>query len=252
MVFDPRLEEFVRRTYDVGRRRRVVLDGDRRHVRVLTAEGTHGVNAEWLDAGANTVRREVNGPALVAVPATEKDARRTARRQELRFAAAFRAEAGGEFGMWLPNPMWSFCETSRSGQVAAVARLEGASVTLVRLDQLDENLAVSSATDAVLRWLVLVHPDLAVMLRTTESIDRRAAERVRGYFEVLHDRRPEIHELETLVFQHRGAWFAWCVSAPRTLYSQYREDFAWMEERLELWREGFAPTLQGPLAERAK
>ena len=66
-LFDPASEELVERSYDSGRLRALVVDGVRSQVTELTEVSSTGRNTEWVDANARIVRREIAGPALVAV-----------------------------------------------------------------------------------------------------------------------------------------------------------------------------------------
>lgn len=248
-VFDPLTEQFEKRTYDFGRTRRVDLgEGEALPVRVLTASGTRGENTEWLDASARPVRSEIAGPALVAVPvANEAQAKSRAAEASVAFPPSFQAELNGAFGLWLPSPAWRFVETDRPDEITAEAPVDDATMSLVRLGHLDADLELPSATDAVLRWLRLVHKRLMVVERGEQSIRATVAARVRA-----RATRHDSSEVELLihVLQIDGQWFAACGSAPRTAFARIEPELEWMVERLELQREGFAPELRGPLAKR--
>lgn len=248
-VFDPLTEQFEERTFEFGATRHVDLGGGQpANVRVLTATGVRGRNSEWLDASARPLRREVAGPALVAVPvASEAEARRRAQEAHAAFPPAFRTELGGSFGVWLPSPAWSFVETERSGEVTAQAPFDEASMSLVRLDHLDPGLGLQSAADSVLRWLRLVHDRLEILDRVEQTIRGTRAVRLRGRAFTTEGTRVE---LLVHVLQLGDHWFVSCGTAPRIAFARVEPELRWMVERFELHREGFAPELHGPLAER--
>jgi hypothetical protein len=248
LVFDPRTEQFVHRSYDVGRRRRVEIDGKRMTVRVVESIGVAGRNAEWIDGASRTVRREISGSALVAVPTTEQDARRAAQRGEVRFAPSMRIEEGDRFAMWLPNPMWRFVDVDVAGQLTAHAAVEDAAASLVHFDQLDPGLHIESAADAVLRWLRLLYPELRVRERAPASVRHEDGVRVVASFADAAKDPIVQKRMDVYVFRAEGLLFALCCTAPYATFDLLDDDFQRILSDLELRREGFDPKLQGPLA----
>jgi len=242
VVFDPRHQQFLEETFDIGRRREVEFRGERRSIRILTSESVHATNHEWLDGASRTIRREINGPTLVAVPTTEAEARRLSLNHAAGFPPAFAAEPGGEFGLWLPGPAWRFLDEQVPGQISAAAELDRARVALMRLAHVDPDLDGRSVGDAVIRWLRLLHPTLEVVARDAARPDLVARYRAS---DDLGRREVRIDLLRT-----RDAWFALCCDAPLAAAGSLAGDFEWIRRRVELHREGFAPTLRGPLAEQ--
>lgn len=243
-VFDVLGERFHSEPWSFGALRRVPGSrGDAERVReIATPQGR-----EWLDAAGATLRREINGPALVAVPCAESDRQRLA--QSDQFPPALVSEPGGSFAMWLPSPAWAFEAGETDGQLSAVHRTEDAAVSLVRFDHLDAALALPSATDAVLRWLALVQPGLQVIERSTVALRGVTAERVRARYDGRDPRTGAPLQYESLVHVVRAGdrWFAACGSAPRSLFAQVEDDLIWIAERFELAVEGFSAEPRGPL-----
>lgn len=242
-VYDAVTDSARETTWDVGRMRRVPgARGDAVRVRVISSPD----GEEWLDAAGSTVRREVNGPALVAVPTTEADARRATVKDG--FPAAIRAEPGGRFAMWLPNPAWSFVDGDTGGQITARDRCEKAAVSLVRFEHLDPALALQSATDAVARWLELVQPDMRISAREQTTLRDQPAMAIRADF-VAKDAggAPLAFSCVTYVLKVDGNWFAACGSAPRGVFAQISDDIAWIASHFEFDAKGFDPQVSGPL-----
>ncbi|MBI5853420.1 MAG: hypothetical protein HZB39_20615 [Planctomycetes bacterium] len=242
-VFDVQGARFASEAWSSGAFRRIPgPSGDAIRARWLATPS----GSEWLDAAGATLRREVNGPALVAVPCSAADASR--RSQSDRFPKALVAEPGGTFAMWLPSTVWSFQPNETPGQISALDAIDEAGVSLVRFDHLDSALALPSATDAVLRWLALVQPGFRVLDRSTVTLRGAHATRVRAAF----DGRDQItggpQQYETLVHVVRAGdtWFAACGTAPRTHFAQVEPDLVWIAERFELAAEGFSAEPAGP------
>ncbi len=249
VVFDPRESKFVRRTFDFGRVRRVAGSDGPTRVRVVTEATGNGENSEWLDAAAHVVRREINGPSLVAVPSTETEARRLFQRGDVEFPAAFRAEPGGRFGLWLPHPGWSFDADSADGTLSAHDPLDDAAVSVVRLDQLASDVLMPTAADALARWLALVQPGLHITSREQVRVRNVDATRFRATYDVVTEGRSRVFMLVADLFADpEGVWHAVCGCAPKETWPQVESDVDWIVEHVEIRRDGFAPELRGPLA----
>lgn len=159
-VFDPSTLELGSRSYSAGSPRQIERGGRSISVRELIRETPNGRSAEWIDASARTIRREINGPSLVALPTTEASARNRAQTALSVTSPRLVQEPGGRFGIRLPDPLWTAVESSLPGRVA-VAHGDGSRASLVWMDHMDQGLALSSATNQVLRWLQLLHEDVA-------------------------------------------------------------------------------------------
>ena len=247
-VYDTLEERFVATSWDVGRVRRVPGEsGDVLRVRVLvTPDGE-----EWLDKAGRTLRREINGPALVAVPVSEADARRLATGDH--FPVGLRAEPAGRFAMWLPNPAWDFEPGETPGQITARGRADDAAVSLVRFDHLESALGLDSAAEAVVRWIALVQPDFRVFQRERMTLRDAPAALLRARF-VAKDASgsPRAFECVTLVLRAGDSWYAVCGSAPRGLFAQVESDIVWMAAHIELDPNGFAPPVEGAVRPPAR
>lgn len=242
-VFDPMHGEFERVRVEFGTTRRVAgTGGDALPVREIRASTTRGENAEWLGGGPAPVRREIAGPALVAVRvAGEKEAHAS---KGTVFPPTFRAEMDGKFGLWLPNPGWNFVGDPSKDEVVAALPHESASMALLRLPQLDAGLGLDSATDAVMRWLRWAYPDLEEGARTAGVV--RASTPVMEVQATGVGSGGETTRMWVHVLQVEGTWFASCAAAPRHAFDRLESEFRWMVERFELRREGFDPVIEKP------
>jgi hypothetical protein len=242
-VFDPTHGEFERVRVEFGATRRVAgAGGDALPVREIRASTTRGENAEWLGGGPAPVRREVAGPALIAVRvAGEKEAYASTAKA---FPPTFRAEMGGKFGLWLPNPGWNFVGDASKDEVVAALPHESASMALLRLPQLDAGLGLDSATDAVMRWLRWAYPDLEEGARTAGVV--RASTPAMEVQATGVGSGGETTRMWVHVLQVEGTWFASCAAAPRHAFDRLESEFRWMVERFELRREGFDPVIKNP------
>ena len=247
LVFDPLLGDFVHRTFQVGRTRQVADASGSRRVRVVTAETRGGEQVEWVDSGARVLRREIQGAALVALPATEAQARRWAGKREQVAPIAFGASTDGRLALWLPNPGWSFVhENVAANQVIARSELDDAVFTLLSLEQFDATVPLATVTDAVLRWLRLVHDDLEGLERESVEVRGRPSERIRARYVD----GTTVYALELHVLHGATGWFVASATAPRIRVAEVRRDFERILRRLELRAAAIDPPLTGPLAER--
>jgi hypothetical protein len=169
-VFDLRSEEMRDLVWQIGPHRKVsdgkkVLD-----VRELKTSWGNVENVEWLDAAGTCIRREVSGPALVAVPTSGETARGVVKYGGPLREGAIRKEKQGRFGLWLPNPSWRADGEVQDGQVLVRNEIEDATVDLVLLEHLDKGLGLESVGDAVMRWLKLLRPDLKIEKRSRGAV----------------------------------------------------------------------------------
>lgn len=244
-MFDPAGEELVVRGFDAGRRRTVVVDGAPLLVTELAETTPTGRNAEWLDASSRTVRRELAGPALVAVPSNADSARFAVGAATIPGAVA--AEAGGGFGLWLPNPAWLAREGLPPGQVALSFPAHGASARLLRLDHLEPGTPLDTAADAVAKWFALLQPELAWTGRNPVVVRDRAAVQLLA----AGGRGAAAGRASVDVIPHHGHFLVLVCQAPAAAWDELAGDFEFLRRTVEFEPQSLAPTLQGPLAARA-
>lgn len=242
-LFDPATEELVLRCFDGARLRRVTLDGEAMQVTELVESSAVGRNSEWLDASMQTVRRELAGPALVAMPSNRDSVQFAA--QGAVIASAIVAEAGGTFGLWVPNPAWQTCEDLPAGSVALRCEVHDASVGLTRLDHLEPETPLDGAVDAVANWFRLLHPDLVIDGRDPAKLRDRQIVRLRA-----SGRAGSTRVRATVdVIPQRGHFLVLVCRAPAAAWDELAADFAFLQRSVELEPQALAPTMQGPVAE---
>ncbi len=245
-MFDPASEEMVVRQYDGNRLRSVVLDGKTVQVTEVAETSTTGRNSEWIDAGMRTVRRELAGPALVAVPSNAESARLAVGATSI--PGSIMPEAGGTFGLWVPNPAWLAQEGLPAGQVALSCEVHGASVSLSRLDHLEPTTPLDVAADAVSNWFRLLQPELVIHAREAVTVRERAAVQLRAA-----GKRAGVPWQATVeVIPHHGQFLVLVLVAPSRAWDELASDFVFLRRSIELDAQALAPKLQGPLMGRAR
>ncbi|MCK5942167.1 MAG: hypothetical protein KAI24_09375 [Planctomycetes bacterium] len=130
-MFDPRHEELVVRRVDGTGARQVAIDGVPQRVGEVAVTAANGGNVssrEWVDAELRVVRRELAGPALVAMPSSAASARAAVGVTSIQSAIV--AEADGRFGLWVPNPAWQAVEPLPPGHLALTCDVHGAEIRL--------------------------------------------------------------------------------------------------------------------------
>lgn len=245
-LFDPATEEVVTRTFDGARSRRVTIDGKALDVTEVTENTTSGRNSEWIDASARTVRRELAGPSLVAVPSSAGSAARAARGAAI--PSAIVADVSGTFGLWIPNPSWQLQENSPAGNVALRCEPHGATIVLSRLDHLEKGTTSDTAADAVLNWFRLLQPALAVESRETVLVRDRSAVRL----SCLGRPGKDLVRAVIDVIPHHDGYLALVCTAPDAAWNELAPDFDFVRRSIELEPQSIAPKLQGPLAPKPK
>lgn len=173
-LFDPATEELVTWTFEAGRPRQVVLDGKPLAITELAEQGAAGRSAEWVDASSRTLRRELAGPSLVAVPSDADSALRLARAGH-RIEPARVAEPAGAFALWVPNPNWQV-QPPMTGQIALRSALHDGLISVTALDHLDAGASLDTAANAVARWLPLVHVGMAPPTRSRGTVRDKTTE----------------------------------------------------------------------------
>ncbi len=241
-LFDPATEEIVARAYDGSRQRSVVVDGKTVQVTEVCETSRNGRNAEWLDASARTLRRELAGPALVAVPSSASLARGMVGGA---IAAAIVAAADHDFGLWVPNPAWTVQEGVPAARIALECAAHGASISLSRLDHLEHGTALDVAADAVANWFVLLQPELRVVARGPGTVRDRTTVQLQA-----EGTRAGVASRATVdVIPHHDGFLVLVCVAPTAAWQELAADFAFLRRSVELQRQSLAPRLQGPLAE---
>jgi hypothetical protein len=245
-LFDPAAEELIVCRYEPSKLRRVVLDGTAAQVTEVAETSSAGRNSEWVDGSFRTVRRELAGPALVAVPSNADSAKFAV--GAVQIAGAIAAEAGGTFGLWVPNPAWQVESELPAGQVALVCPPHGAAVALTSLDYLEPGASVEAAADAVANWFRLLHPELQRNGREPATLRDRASIRLSA-----DGRRGQVKwHAEVDVVPHRGGFLVLMCSAPAAAWEELATDFAFLRRCVEFEPQSLQPMQQGPLALRGK
>jgi len=213
-VFDPRSEDLHQLAWR-SQGRRQVSDGKRSlDVRELRVTSGKVENLEWLDASGASLRREVNGPALVAVPTSADTARGVSKFGSVAGAGAVCKEGTGRFGLWLPSPTWRGTAEAKDGKVLVSNAIDDAEVSLVAIDHVDAELGLDSVADTVARWLRLLRPDLEIEKRMKSAVRSWPAVCIQS----THVRQPggagNTRRTRTFVFRAHGLVLALSCEAP--------------------------------------
>ncbi|MCA8956239.1 MAG: hypothetical protein KDC87_09195 [Planctomycetes bacterium] len=225
-VFDVRTGEFCSCEASAGARKRVQLRGAEVSVRELVVRNATHDNAEWIDGHANVVRREINGPSLVAVRVDRARALAAeGSRAALGFGQAVAASKSGRLALWLPSPTWHQA-LARDEGVAIEAPLYGATATLFELDQLGAGAQLETAADAVERWLRLaIDRQLRIVERAPAQFRRGAAIRLEVAWETRRPGAVEHHAGTCHVLLVDGRFVALLCTAPRRRVAGLEREF---------------------------
>jgi len=243
-MFDPRHEELAIRKVDGGGARRLMVNGVRQRVgevSVTAADGSAVGVREWVDASNRVLRRELAGPALVAVPSTADSARAAVGVRSIESAVV--AEADGRFGLWVPSPAWRTASALPPGHLALGCDVYAADVRLSLLEHLEADTQLQTAADAVGNWFSLLHPELEVHARFGASVRGREVVRM----EASDARNTTRATLD--VIPHEGAFLVLICRAPASAWDELSQDFAFVRRTLELDRASLTPEPTGPLRE---
>lgn len=240
-MFDPATEDVTEGGIDAARERRIVLDGETMTVTEITEASASGRNHEWLDASFKTVRREIAGPSLVAIPSSADSARSAVGGASI--PGALVREAGGAFGLWVPNPAWVAVDELPAGQVALFCAAHGASVGFSRLDHLEPAASLDTAVEAVGKWFLLLHPELRLDRREPVAVRDRPA--IRLWAGGRSGGAPV--QATITVIPHGGRHLVLVCRAPLAAWDELAGDFAFLVRTVELDAQALEPTLQGPL-----
>lgn len=242
-MFDPANEQLVVRRVDGTGARQILIDGVEKRVgevAVTNAGGTSRENREWVDANLRTVRRELAGPALVAMPSSRSSARSAVGTTTIRSAIV--AEADGRFGLWVPNPSWVSVDPLPPGHLTLQCAVHGAEVRLSLLDHLEPGTVIDTAADAVGNWFQLLYPQL--------QIDSRYATRIRGRgalrMSATDSRNVDRATIDVVPFEDR--FLVLICRAPRAAWDELSPDFQFVRRTIELDAAGLNPQPTGPLS----
>lgn len=224
--FDPATEEMQHRRLEALRPRTVIVDGVRREIAEWAEASDSGRNAEWIDAEHQTLRRELAGPALVAVRSSADSARGAIGWQPK--AAALLREPAGSFGLWVPNPAWQPAGAPQPGQLALHCAAHGATITLGVLDHLEPDASLETAADAVANWWRLLHPGQAITAREALQWRGHAVVRLR-----CEHAQSALHATLDVIAQGGRILVLRC-EAPAAVQQELAPDFALVQRSLEL------------------
>lgn len=243
LVYDAALAEFVEQTLEAPRRRLVPKGNQVIAVVELTWRTGDARSAEWIDAAARPLRREVAGLALVALPADRAGALQAPSGRTQPGSCV--VETGGRFGLWLPNPVWRPGAVA-GGRVAIEAPLHAAHALLFELDGGASGAGLESVADTLQRWLLLVHRNLRVTRREPARVRGRSAIVLEASYEPIVDGQAKNHRAIAYVIAGAGHPLALCVTAPAAEIPLLAADIDRIATGVELHGQGIAPRLQGP------
>lgn len=241
VVFDPATETLARRVYELHPLRRLRWGTRELRARELVVRFGERTISEWVDARGASLRRQVNGPALVALPASEDRARHLPSAREAVWAPSMRRTGDGDLALWLPHPGWTFSELKGPGQVGARNARTGAVVSLVRLDHLGSELTEDEAADAVVRWLRLAEPGFTVTGRRRSRWRDRPAVELEAVFERHGRAGLERRRALVVVASVRGRHVALCATAPAERWPEVYDDLTRIRDTVELHAEVLRP-----------
>ena len=224
-VFDPAVEDLRTVTFAGVRQRQATIDGVVQLVDESVEQSADGRNVTWRDASGSVLRREVSGPALVAVRCSLETARNEVGIR--RMPAPFVAEALAAFGLWAPNPTWT--ASVAEGSVSLRIQALDASVTLSRLGSLDAGSSLDAAAQAVERWSLLTNPELKITSRAERSLRGVPAAQIEAEGGVAATAR---RARMVVVASDRGFLVLRC-SAPASSWDELESDFEAVACRIE-------------------
>jgi hypothetical protein len=251
-VFDLQSETFAWREFTLRLRRKVPHAGGTVAARELRWRGSGAANHEWLDGTGRPLRREVNGACLVALPMPEAQTKHLAETRPEIFAPAFRAEAGMQFGLWLPNPAWEHAPDVPAGRLTAHAPAHRASVSVLAITQLDGDAHVEEVAETVLRQFTLTHEAVQVESRRVATWRGHDVLDLELRFDVRDGERHMRHRGLLRVLGRAPHPLAICIAAPRDELFDLEPDLQRLLDGLEVDPPAVQPVLQGPLADRRR
>jgi hypothetical protein len=244
-MFDPKNEQLVVSRVDGTGARQIMVDGARQRVgevAVTDATGTVRKNREWVDSNNKIVRREIAGPALVAIPSSAVSARSAV--GVSRIQSAIVAEADGQFGLWIPNPAWIAVDPLPAGHLMLKSEAYEAEVRLSLLDHLPSDTVLDTAADAVSNWFLLLYPNLQVDSRHSVELRGRRAIRLSA----TDSRNIDRAMIDVIPFGTR--FLVLICRAPKRAWDELAADFDFVRRTVELDSASLNPKRQGPLRDR--
>jgi len=241
-MFDPRHEELMLLRVDGTGSRQMMIEGARQSVSevlVSSAAGDHVGSREWVGVDDRVVRRELAGPALVAIPSSAQTARRAVGVSSIQSAVV--AEVQGRFGMWVPSPAWRSIESLPPGHIAFDCDVHDAAVRVSLIDHLDPGTTLETAADAVGNWFSLLYPQFEVTARAEVRVRGRRAVRMQA-----SDAR-NVQQATVDVIPFDGHFLMLSCRAPIGALDELAGDFAFVRRTIELEGAALNPTTTGPL-----
>lgn len=244
-MYDPRHDELRQRSADGRGARQMIIDGVRQRVGEVTlrsADGEQVDSRSWIGFDRRVLRRELAGPALVAVPSSAGSARAAVGVQSI--ASALVAEAQGRFGFWVPSPAWRTVDDLPAGHLALDCEVHGAAVQLSLLDHLEQGTALETAADAVGKWFALLYPNLEMSARSPAQVRGRGVIRMRAS----DARKAQQATIDVMPFGDK--FLVLVCRAPRSAWDELATDFTFVRKTLELDAAALTPSPTGPLRRR--
>ncbi len=241
-MFDPQGEELIIRRVDGTGARKMTVAGLPQHVSEVAetdASGGNPINRAWVDVNLKIVRRELAGPALVAVPSSAESARGAVGVSSIESAIV--AEADGRFGLWIPSPSWTRIDPLPAGHLMLRCDVHQAELRLALIDHLASGTVLETATDAVANWFLLLYPKLQVDSRYNVRIRGRQAMRISA----TDTRNVDRATIDVIPFEDH--YLVLICHAPKRAWDELLPDFEFVRRTVELDAAGLNPSLQGPL-----
>ena len=241
-MFDPRHDELRQRSADGRGSRQMMIDGVRQRVGEVTLRSADGAQVDsrsWIGRDRRVLRRELAGPALVAVPSSAGSARAAVGARSI--PSALVAESEGRFGLWVPSPAWRTLDDLPPGHLALSCEVHDAAIRLSLLDHLEPDARLETAADAVGNWFALLYPRLEVSAKFRAQVRGRSTVRMRAG----DARNAQQATIDVMPFD--GRFLVLICRAPRSAWDELAPDFTFVRKTLELDAAALTPSPTGPL-----
>ena len=232
-LFDAGTAQFVERKFAVDTRS-VEWRGEVRRVREIRSLAGRS-NWEWVDRNGRSLRREINGPSLVAVPVDASMARSYQSSADALFPPSYVLEPESRFALWMPQPTWRVGASTEPGRVIAWEPVHGGSACLLVLDQLEEGLLLESAADTVSRWLHKVKPGVRAAIQEKTAVREKSAVRLRATYMERRRGAAASFRCDVYVFEVEDQFVALCFDAPERAFDALERDFQRMLRSVDLY-----------------